>query len=195
MTASTTATEIGCDCGTFRAALTAFPKNTPGRLVCYCADCQTFLSRIDRQDRLDQFGGTEIVPVYPADIDVTHGIEELRCHRLTETGPCRWTSRCCNSPVANTRPGFPWVGVFHSMFTRLGDEFSGQLGDVRCRIYGRDAEDGAPFKISHKIKPADMLVVLPFILKGRIFRMHRNSPFFLADGTSPVTPLHELNAS
>lgn len=46
-----------------------FISNKHHRLVCYCKDCQNFLSNIDRLDRLDQYDGTEIVPVHPADVE------------------------------------------------------------------------------------------------------------------------------
>ncbi len=185
---------ISCDCGSFKATLTSFPANSPGRLVCYCRDCQEFLQKIDRADRLDEFGGTEIVPVYPAEISFLQGGEHLQCHQLSKAGLFRWTARCCNSPIANTRAGFPWAGLFHSTYTTADTEYLDNLGPVRSRIFGRDASKSAPFRISQKISFKDMLVVLPFILKGKLLGKHKNSPFFEDDDSTPICSPVELDS-
>lgn len=164
-------------------------------MVCYCNDCQDFLSIMERSDRLDKFGGTEIVPVYPSDIKILQGKEYLQCHRLTKNGLYRWSASCCISPIANTRAEFPWVGLFHSTFTSIDSNSLNRLGKIKCRIFGRDAKKGAPFPISPKIGFSDMLVVLPFVIKGKILKKHRHSPFFEDDGRTPISPSNELNPS
>ena len=78
--------EIQCDCGKFRAELTEFPNNTPGRLVCYCDDCQAFLNYIKRSELMDQNGGSEIIPAYPADIQIIAGKDFVQCVRLHSKG-------------------------------------------------------------------------------------------------------------
>jgi len=185
--------EIRCDCGEFKAILTAFPKNTPGRLACYCSDCQDFLLKINRLDRLDEFGGTEIVPVYPSEITFSQGKEQLQCNRLTEDGLLRWRTSCCNSPIANTRAGFPWIGLFHSAYTATDPESLTRLGNIKSRIFGRDAKKGAPFKISNKVSISDMFIVIPFIIKGKLFKKNKDSPFFESDGTTPICVPHVLS--
>ena len=178
--------QISCDCGSFKAEVASFPENTPGRLVCYCSDCQSFMQKINRTDVLDSHGGTEIVPVYPSETAFLEGRDRLKCNKLTEHGIYRWTTSCCNSPIANTKVGFPWVGLFHSTFTAGNACALEALGAVKSRIYGRDALDGAPHGISEKFSFKDLLVVLPFIIKGKILGKHRNSPFFEADGSTPI---------
>jgi len=195
MSSLTETAEIGCDCGKFKANLTAFPKNTPGRLACYCNDCRQFLEKIDRTDLLDEFGGTEIVPVYPSEIEFSQGKEHLQCHRLTKKGLHRWKTSCCNSPIANTKVGFPWIGLFHSTYTATDPESLTRLGNIKSRIFGRDAKEGAPFKISNKISFSDFLVVLPFVVKGKILKKQRHSPFFENDGTTPVCTPHVFSQS
>lgn len=177
---------ISCDCGTFKARLTAFPRNTPGRLVCYCRDCQSYLDRIDRRDVLDEYGGTEVIPVYPSEVEFLQGDAHLGCYRLSEHGTFRWASSCCHSPIANTRPGFPWAGIFHTACTSADPDALASLGEVRSRIYGRDAAGTPAFRISEKIAPRDMFVVMPFILKGKFLKKHRGSPFFRADSATPI---------
>jgi hypothetical protein len=104
-----TVMQIQCECGAFRAQLLNFPRNTPGRLACYCDDCQTFAHHLNRVDLLDGAGGTEVIPVYPAEIQIDAGREVLKCLRLSSGGLYRWYASCCDTPVANVRPGFPWV--------------------------------------------------------------------------------------
>ena len=76
--------EIQCQCGKFRARLKAFPNGTPGRLVCYCDDCQSYLRHLKRTDLLDAHAGTEVIPAYPADVEILQGKEQLKC-----TAACR----------------------------------------------------------------------------------------------------------
>lgn len=178
--------KISCDCGSFVATLNSFPKNTPGRLVCYCDDCQSYLKKLARIDVLDEYGGTEIIPVYPKEIEIIQGLDKLKCYRLTEHGIYRWATSCCNSPIANTSPGFPWAGILHTAYTSHNPTALSELGEIKSRIYGKYALDGAPFKISKKISFRDMLVVMPFIVKGKVLGMHKNSPFFGSDNTTPI---------
>lgn len=179
---------IQCDCGAFQAELTSFPAHSPGRLICYCADCQHFLEKIGREDLLDAYGGTEVVPVYPSEIRILEGEECLVCNRLTPKGLFRWSTRCCNSPICNVRPRFPWVGIFHSVYRAADPECLDSVGPVRSRIYGRDAKVQPPFPISERIGVRDMLIVLPFVAKGFISGKHNHSPFFEADNVTPIVP-------
>ena len=133
----------------------AFPNNTPGRLVCYCIECRTFLEKINRTDLLDNFGGTEIIPAYPNEIEITLGKERLKCICLTETGTYRWTTTCCNSPIANTKGVFPWAGIIHSAYTAQDAAALEKLGKIRCRVFGRDALANAPFTtVSYYTSPS-----------------------------------------
>ncbi len=176
--------EISCDCGAFVAKLKAFPKHTPGRLVCYCDDCQAYVEKIKRTDVLDQYGGTEVIPAYPREVEIIQGLDTLKCYRLSTKGGYRWTTSCCNSPILNTRPGFPWAGIFNTAYKNPAA--LSELGEVKARIYGKYALDGAPFKISNKIAFKDMLVVMPFIIKGKILGMDKNSPFFYSDSSTSI---------
>lgn len=178
--------KIQCDCGAFKADLTAFPKNTPGRLACYCKDCQTFLHRLGRAELLDAYGGSEIIPVYPSEFTIISGEDKLRCNRLTQDGLYRWSTTCCNSPVANTKPNFPWIGILHSAYTASDPDSLTGLGPIRSRIFGRDATGDPPFKISQKLDLKAALAVLPFLLKGKLFGKSRNHPFFGPDGKTPI---------
>lgn len=182
--------EIQCECGKFRAELRAFPGNTPGRLVCYCDDCQMYMRHLGRTDLLDANGGTEVIPAYPADVKVLQGLEHLKCTRLTATGTFRFSTSCCNTPIANARPGEPWMGFLHCVYT-AGDArtLDQTFGPVRSRIMGRYAKGTPPAGTPNTFDLRAMVTVLPFLLKGKILRKSKASPFFADDGiTSIVAP-------
>lgn len=180
--------EIQCDCGKFKAELTHFPKNSPGRLACYCDDCQTYLHHLGRADLLDSVGGTEVVPVYPAEIKITQGREQLKCLKLSPDGLIRWYTACCNSPIANTRPKMPWVGLLARNYNVKDKRFLDKtFGPVRSGIKGKFARGGKPpAGISDDIGFKDFVAVVPFLLKGKLLGRTKNSPFFDADGVTPI---------
>lgn len=182
--------EIQCECGQFRARLKAFPGNTPGRLVCYCDDCQRYLQHLGRSDLLDTNGGTEVIPAYPADVEVLHGLEHLACTRLSATGTHRFSTSCCNTPIANTRPGTPWAGFLRCAYAAQDALSLDQaLGPVRSRVMGRYAKGTPPAGTPDKFNLNAFLTVMPFMLKGKLLRKAKPSPFFAADGhTAIVAP-------
>jgi hypothetical protein len=192
--------QIQCECGTFRAQLENFPRNTPGRLACYCDDCQTFLHHLNRSDLLDGAGGTEVVPVYPAEVRIVSGREVIRCLRLSPNGLLRWYASCCNTPVTNTRPGYPWMGTIFRVFTVQDPRYLERtLGPVKSRIMGRFARGAPPSGTAQKIDFKGFMTVLPFLLKGLLTGKARSSPFYEQDGKTPIVApvvlsLQERNA-
>ncbi len=186
--------DIQCQCGAFRARLKAFPKNTPGRLVCYCDDCQTYARYLGRADLLDANGGTEVVPAYPADVEILQGQEHLKCTRLSPKGLFRFSTTCCNTPVANLQPGAPWAGFLRCMYTAKGTQgLDDALGPVRGRIMGRFAKGTPPAGTASKINLKAMASVLPFMLKGALTGKGKPSPFFAADGVTPIAQPYVLS--
>lgn len=179
--------QIQCECGAFKAELTKFPKDTPGRLACYCDDCQIFVHHLGRADVLDAGGGTEIVPVYPSDVKIVAGREQLKSTKLTPNGLIRWSTTCCNSPIANTKPGFPWAGFSHRVFAAKDPQaLERTFGPVKSAIYGKYARGPKLPITSDKMTFKDATSVLPFILKGVLLRKAKPSPFFESDGVTPI---------
>lgn len=89
-----------CECGQVEAEL-----NGDGtRLVCYCADCRAFVETLGKSERLDKWGGSDLIQIAPEHTKITKGQDQLRHLRLTPKGPLRWYARCCDTPVANTMP-------------------------------------------------------------------------------------------
>lgn len=192
--------EIQCECGTFRARLENFPRNSPGRLVCYCDDCQTFAHHLNRADLLDAAGGTEVIPVYPAEIEIVAGRESLKCLRLSPKGLFRWYAVCCNTPIANANPGFPWVGMVHRVFTVTDPGYLERtFGAVKSRVMGRYVRGTPPDGTAERIGLKGFMMVLPFIIKGVATGKVKPSPFFAGDGRTPIVSpivlsLHARNA-
>jgi hypothetical protein len=181
--------EIQCECGKFRAELTQFPKNTPGRLICYCDDCQAFLHYLNRPDLLDENGGTEIIPAYPADIKILAGKDEVECVRLHSQGMYRFFTKCCHTPIANTDPKRPWAGINRRMYTvKDPNRLDQELGPVKSSIMGKYAKGTPPAGTPQTFDFKGMVTVLPFILRGKLLGKAKHSPFF-ENGESIVAPL------
>jgi len=178
---------IACKCQKFQIELKAFPKNTPGRLKCYCDDCQTYLHHLGRGDLLDENGGTEIIPAYPADAEILSGKEFLKCTRLKARGMYRFSTLCCNTPIANTAPRTPWLG-FHRAAYFDAAELDRVLGPIRGRIMGKYAKGTPPKGTPEKFNLKVFVSVMPFILKGRLLKKSAPSPFFSASGEAIATP-------
>lgn len=171
--------EIQCECGNFRAELTQFPKNTPGRLICYCDDCQAFASYLKRTDLLDTNGGTEIIPAYPADIKILAGKDVIQCVRLHSKGMYRFFARCCNTPIANTDPDRPWAGINRRMYTSKDPgRLDRELGPVKASIMGKYAKGTPPAGTPATFNLKGMVTVLPFIIIGKLLGKAKHSPFF-----------------
>jgi len=178
--------QIQCDCGQFKAELSHFPKDTPGRSVCYCIDCQTFMHHLGRVELLDPAGGSEIIPVYPVDLTIKAGAEKLACVRLSLKGLYRWSTSCCQTPLANTRPGIPWVGLSHRVFGKDTSVLQKTLGQIKCRIWGKYATSPPPQGTSQETTLRDFGIIFPFLLKGFIFKKAKTSPFFVGEERAPV---------
>jgi hypothetical protein len=187
--------QIQCECGKVKMELTHFPKNTPGRLVCYCDDCQVFMHSLGRADLLDQAGGTEVVSVYPAEAKIISGTEFLKCTRLSPNGTYRWWSSCCKTPLGNTHPKRPWLGIPHRAYNANDPKFLEKtFGPVKGRIMGKFARATPPQGTPSKIGFREILAVLPFMFKGKLLGKNSGSPFFHKNG-SPIIESMVLNQS
>jgi hypothetical protein len=181
--------DISCECGKFQARLKAFPKDTPGRLVCYCDDCQAYMRHLKREDLLDANGGTEVVPVYPADIQIIQGAECLTCTQLAPGGTLRFSTTCCNTPIGNTRAGTPWAGLMRRVYTvKDAGALDRALGPVRSRIMGKFAKGTPPAGTPAKFNLKALMTVMPFMLKGKLLGKARPSPFFAPGSVTLVAP-------
>ena len=179
--------KIKCSCGQVKAEIENFPNNTPGRLVCYCDDCQNFLKQINRTELMDECGGSEIIPIYPTDFKIIEGKDKLVCLRLTPKGLLRWYTSCCKTPFGNTRPGFPWLGLLSVVYEKSDLQ---QLGPIKSRVCGKFAIKKPPMGTPDNMKFTDIFVVAPFLLKGFILKKSSPSVFFKEDNKTPIVSPH-----
>jgi hypothetical protein len=170
--------QIQCECGQFKAEIKNFPKETPGRVGCYCDDCQMYAAYLNRTDILDSAGCTEIVPNYPLNISIIQGQDVLKCVRLYEKGMFRWSTTCCNTPIGNTRPKHPWMGLHAIVFNQKNKSDLGDtLGPIKSRVMGKFAK-GAPAKgTPDNLDFKAIRTVMPFLLKGFLLGKSKSSPF------------------
>ena len=186
--------EVQCECGKFRAELKSFPENTPGRLKCYCDDCQIYLHYLKRGELLDSNGGSEMIPAYPADVNILSGKDLLNCTRLSSNGMFRFSTSCCNTPVANTRPNTPWIGFHRRVFTvKDPDILNRTLGPIRSSVMGRYAQGIPPAGTPKNFNLKAILSVMPFLLKGKLLKKSKPSPFFMKDGVTAIKDPYVLN--
>ncbi len=182
--------KVRCECGKFQAEVIDVKASTAGRAVCYCDDCQSFLHHIGRAELLDQNGGTEVIPTFPSAIKFMAGREQLRCTRLSPKGLYRFSTVCCKTPVANLMLGAPWAGLSPHLYNFGEVGFvERNFGQVKSRIMAKFAHGEPPKDASQKMGLRDIVFVAPFLLKGLILGKKSPSPFFEADGQTPiVTP-------
>lgn len=180
---------IQCNCGKFQAELIAFPKDSPGRLICYCDDCQAYMIHLGRSDLLDASGGTEVIPVYPPDMKIVSGTDQLVCTQLAPDHIYRFSTKCCNSPLGNTKPGTAWLGVQRNVFTaRDPQQLDRVFSSIKARIMGKFARGPVPAGTPATMNFSSAISVLPFMVKGLLLGKGKTSPFFTADGKPLVPP-------
>jgi hypothetical protein len=138
---------------------------------------------------LDEFGGSDIVQLTPAQVTIDQGMDQLRCLRLTPKGLYRWYADCCKTPIANTvSPGFPFVGLMHNALI-INGPLDGCLGPVNFYVQGKSAKAPRANQKVHAGFPVSwFLASAPWMIWGKIRGKHKPSPFFDADGKPPIKP-------
>ena len=102
------------------AAAEVSPANV-NRALCYCRDCRAYLHWLEREDLLDAHGGTEIIQLARNRLRIDEGMSHVRLLRLSSRGLHRWYADCCNTPLGNTMPRIPFIGVARAMFEGVRD--------------------------------------------------------------------------
>lgn len=174
----TQAIPLRCRCGTVRGVARSPSRRAGARAVCYCDDCQTYGHFLGRSELLDAGGGTEIFHMAPADLELTDGLSQLRCVRLSERGPYRWYAGCCRSAIANCPPlAIPAVGVVHT-FVELDEAGREALFGKPHGIMARFAVGPTITPAHPKMPPAVMLDALQLTLRWWLTGRGKRSPFF-----------------
>jgi hypothetical protein len=167
------------------------------RLICYCDDCQAFARFLGHAEIMDSAGGTDIFQMAPARFEIAHEADALRCLRLSPKGLFRWYTDCCRTPVGNTLPRFPFVGVIHSFMDHAGDgrsrdEVLGEpLGAIHVRFALGALPPGAPRKASLGVIGRSARMMLGWWVGG----LGKPTPFFEPGTRAPRVAPRVLTAS
>lgn len=169
--------EWTCRCGSFAAEV---DTHNGIRAVCYCSSCREFAKRCDAEHSLDEAGGSDLYQVAPEAVSFERGADNLTWLRLTQNGPLRWYTTCCNTPVASTlaTPAIPFTTLQTHRFSEPNT-----LPDVSVRVFRRDATARTPD--GGKGVMALYLNFAGRALRSRISGGWRRNPFF-NDAGKPI---------
>ncbi len=194
MTSSTS--PVSCRCGAISGEADVV-SNGGVHVVCFCDDCQAYAKHLAplagshggaEGGVVDEFGGTAIWQMAPAQLRITKGREHVRCVQLSPKGMLRFYAGCCGTPIGNQmqNAGVPFVGVVHTFLLPRGPS--------------RDAVLGPPIRAQSKFatggdksdKLSDLFLVigrsLRLILGGYWRGAARPSPFRDDSGALITTP-------
>lgn len=171
-----------CKCGSLKGVLQDVSRSSGTRVVCYCKDCQAFARHLGAHAVLDEQGGTDIYQTLPRHFEITSGVENLGCLRLSPKGLLRWYAKCCNTPLCNTLANnkFYMVGML-SDTTVSGKE---ALGPIKAQTNVAGAIGGG-------VKSKGQLKAIGDILSRQLGAMiwkRTQHPFFDDAGTPIVEP-------
>ena len=180
---------LKCRCGTVQGVAKNISPNSGTRVVCYCDDCQAFAKYLGNEaEILDDYGGTDIFQLTPAQVKITSGAEQLRSMRLSSNGLIRWYTHCCRTPIGNTiSAAVPFLGMVHCFIDDKGNDET--LGPVRFYLAGQFAQGSSEIQQLHKGVPMGLWVRnLPRLLLAKLQGKNKPSPFFDADGEPVSAP-------
>lgn len=185
---------LKCACGAVQGIATNVSPDSGTRIVCYCDDCQRFARYLGRDDILDEYGGTDIFPIPPAEIKLVTGVEQVRCVRLTSKGLYRWYTACCKTPIGNTMSaGIPYIGMICNFIDDGGRDKN--IGPVRGYVQVKFAGEALPIERKQAGFPWRVTIsILCRLLVWKLRGKGRPSPFFDSSG-KPVSEPHVLAAT
>src|SRR5688572_16916507 len=182
--------ELECKCGAVHGLARGVSAASINRVVCLCADCQSFAHHLGRADLLDSRGGSDIIQLAPAAVSFDRGTDKIAAIRLGPKGPFRWYATCCKTPLGNTvKPSLPFVGIVFELFREAREPHRRDevFGPSRASIHGKYAI-GEPPPGSVKLKlgflARTMSLILGWKLRGRAWP----HPFFDRGNDEPKFP-------
>jgi hypothetical protein len=182
---------IKCKCGQVRGVAKNLSVKTVSRVTCYCKSCQNYARILGATgDTLNQYGGTEVIFTSPSNIEFSHGSKYIECMKLTEKGPLRWYTGCCNSPIGNTlqTSKIPFISLVVSFIdqTNMSVPLTKMVGpvlakinvpsDARCNVATSSILTQLRMLLRHS------LIIINFLIAG----YSKNSPFFCSETGSPT---------
>ncbi len=188
-----TTLRLECACGRLRGQVHDVGPGSGNHAICFCDDCQAYAHFLGHPERvLDASGGTQVFQLTPAQLELTEGLDQLRCMRLSEKGLLRWYAGCCNVPIANTLP-WPRVPFAGIIVARLGSQqgesaVAEALGPVRASVHARFAKPPLPANARRSMPLGLMARTLRLLAIAALRGKHAPSPFFTTTGELRVEP-------
>ncbi len=179
---------LRCDCGIVSGVAINISSDTGNHIVCYCKDCQDFARYLEHEDDiLDEFGGTDLFQITPAQIQIHQGKDQIRCMRLTPKSLYRWYTECCKTPIGNMMSaGMPFIGMVHNFMDDEGVR-DVNLGPVLFYAFGKSATKTPPDDKNNKGFPIKfMLRAISKMLVAKIRGQNKPNAFF-DDAGKPIS--------
>jgi len=180
---------LRCRCGALQGHV--IPAWSATHAVCYCRDCQAYARFLGSEGLVDRHGGTEVVAMLPARVQLTDGLAHLACLSLSDRGLLRWYASCCATPVANTprNPRVPYAGLVHSC---LGDAAAirSTFGPLRIAVNTKSARHAVQSTPAATL--FGVLGLATALLGARLSGSYRRNPFFESASGAPIRPVRVL---
>lgn len=179
---------ISCECGKVQGVVRKDGYKYGVHFVCLCDDCQAYAHFLGKvTETLDQNGGTDVLPVFPARFQFTSGKENIQCVRLSEKGIYRWYAGCCKAPLANSlNAKMGYIGLIVRRITNKDREKI--LGPLAGRVMAKFGIPPLPPDASLGTPPKVVFEAIKGILRVNVFRLKRPTPFFEDSGRPIVKP-------
>ncbi len=176
---------IHCKCGRVRGVARDVGPRTVNRSVCYCHDCRAYMHWLEREDLLDERGGTEIIQLARARLEITEGGDQIRCMRLSRKGMHRWYAQCCRTPLGNTVPRIPFIGVARTAFDLPRADDASRFGGAMASSV-RSAVGGPPPGAGLTVR--SIARVIRLLASWAVRGLGHPTPFFGRNNRPTVTP-------
>lgn len=176
---------VRCKCGRVRGIVHQVSPSTVNHALCYCHDCRAFAHWLEREDTLDAHGGTSIIQFARSRFELKDGIDQVRCLRLGPKGLHRFYADCCRTPLGNTVPSLPFLGVARGAFEVAPEDRDATFGPIMV-ARAEDAVGGAapgPQRLVRGILHVARLIA-GWALRG----LGHPSPLLDRSGKSMFTP-------
>ncbi|WP_281181494.1 DUF6151 family protein [Veronia pacifica] len=115
------------------------------------------------------------------------GQEHVHCVRLSPKGMYRWFTACCHTPLANSIPGFPFVGVFDHVFNDK-QALSNTAGPVLGAVHTRRAVGPIPESMKERHELTLIAGTLKKLLRWKLHGLTHPNPFHKKGGQALALP-------
>ena len=181
--------KLRCRCGSIQGNVDA--RHLYGRAVCYCKDCQAFARFLGSPEQiLNKQGGTEIVAILPAAVQITAGLDKLACMSLSDRGLLRWYAGCCRTPIGNTPRdrSTPYVGLIRACLPGIDDSF----GPLKIAINTSSAN--GKVKATPVAAFLGLMRIMRKVIAARLRGKGKENPFFTPGSGEPIKTPQVISA-